>query len=169
MAALERERATAGANNNRLVQQCRAARSQCEADLAATLDEVFQTDVTPEAIVLTVPGDVLFDFDTHTIRADAEEALRLAGLYIDQHPRSDIVIEGHTDSIGASDYNLALSQRRARAVAAWLTENAGVSGERLATLGLGESEPVAPETDANGTDDPAARQRNRRVEILIQK
>jgi len=88
LAALERERATAGANNNRLVQQCRAARSQCEADLAATLDEVFQTDVTPEAIVLTVPGDVLFDFDTHTIRADAEEALRLAGLYIDQHPRS---------------------------------------------------------------------------------
>jgi OOP family OmpA-OmpF porin len=71
-------------------------------------------------------------------------------------------VEGHTDSIASDDYNQALSERRARAVAKWL-DDYGIDGSRLTAKGYGESKPVAE------NDTAAGRQKNRRVEVVIAK
>jgi outer membrane protein OmpA-like peptidoglycan-associated protein len=71
-------------------------------------------------------------------------------------PFATALIEGHTDSIGTEAYNLALSDRRAKAVFDYLTSR-GVSPDRLKSKGFGESQPVAPNDTAEG------RQLNRRV------
>ena len=70
-------------------------------------------------------------------------------------------IEGHTDSTGPEEYNQGLSERRANAIAAYLTDNKGVSANRLKTVGYGESRPVADNATREG------RQRNRRVIAVI--
>ena len=70
------------------------------------------------------------------------------------------MIEGHTDNTGSADYNQALSQRRANAVADVLMNN-GVPAARLRTIGRGEDEPLASTLSATG------RAQNRRVEIVI--
>ncbi|HSE52217.1 MAG TPA: OmpA family protein, partial [Gemmatimonadales bacterium] len=72
----------------------------------------------------------------------------------------DLLILGHTDQLGSAPYNQELSERRAGAAATYLAGQ-GVSGLRMATRGLGETEPVAP----NETE--AGRQANRRVEVSI--
>lgn len=71
-------------------------------------------------------------------------------------------IEGHTDAIASDAYNQALSERRARSVSAWLTAR-GIPAARLTTRGVGEAKPVADNRTAEG------RQRNRRVEVVIER
>lgn len=122
---------------------------------------------TDRGTVISLPGDVLFDFDKSDIRADAEPVLaRLASL-IEKLPQAPVAIEGHTDSKGADGYNQDLSERRANAVKAYLVGGFGVGDERLRTRGHGEKRPVAPNSNADGSDNPAGRQLNRRVEVII--
>jgi outer membrane protein OmpA-like peptidoglycan-associated protein len=78
-----------------------------------------------------------------------------------------VTIEGHTDDKGPVDYNQRLSERRAAAVQRWLAGNGGLKGVAMKTRGWGATKPVAPNTRPDGSDDPAGRQRNRRVEIVI--
>ena len=117
--------------------------------------------------VYTLPADVLFDFDKADIRPDADEALRQTAASLAQRaPGARLLIRGHTDAKGDDAYNVELSERRARAVQAWLAEEADVDTGRTAIQGFGESAPVAANTKPDGADDPAGRQRNRRVEIV---
>jgi len=117
---------------------------------------------------IELPGDILFDFDKWTIRKDAEETLSKVGEVISayQHP---VIITGHTDSKGSESYNLELSKKRAESVKKWLVDQAGIDSKRIETMGKGESEPVAPNTNPDGSDNPEGRQKNRRVEIRIRK
>jgi OmpA-OmpF porin, OOP family len=106
---------------------------------------------------------VLFDFDQDTLRPEAGPVLdkvaeALAGLGV------PLQVNGHTDARGEASYNLDLSQRRAQAVADALAAR-GVD-TALTVKGFGETRPVAPNT-IDGKDDPAGRQRNRRVEIVV--
>lgn len=78
-------------------------------------------------------------------------------------------IEGHTDSKGSDSYSQEQSERRALAVKDWLVRQAGSTPARLTARGLGETRPVAPNTRPDGSDDPAGRQRNRRVEVVLRK
>jgi outer membrane protein OmpA-like peptidoglycan-associated protein len=77
-----------------------------------------------------------------------------------------IAIEGHTDSIGGADYNMTLSENRARAVRDWLAAH-GFIPAASAIKGYGKTRPIAPNTTPDGKDDPQGRQKNRRVEIVI--
>jgi outer membrane protein OmpA-like peptidoglycan-associated protein len=115
---------------------------------------------------LSVAADVLFAFDQSTLTPDAEETLVVLGPKIQEAGVHPIVIEGHTDSIGADQYNQALSERRATTVKDWLVARQIVPAA-AGTKGYGESRPVAPNTKPDGSDDPAGRQRNRRVEVVI--
>lgn len=117
---------------------------------------------------IELPGDILFDFDKWTIRKDAEETLSKVGEVISvyQHP---VIIIGHTDSKGSESYNLELSKKRAESVKQWLIDQAGIDSKRIETMGKGESEPVASNTNPDGSDNPEGRQKNRRVEIRIRK
>ncbi|WP_419897470.1 OmpA family protein [Roseomonas sp. USHLN139] len=123
-------------------------------------------EATGDSIRIALPGDVLFDFDRSEIRADARPVLAQLAEVLRAYARSPVEIQGHTDSRGSDAYNQALSERRAASVQAWL-QRQGVAAARLRTIGHGESRPVAPNQQADGRDDPAGRQRNRRVEFII--
>lgn len=113
-----------------------------------------------EGIQVTFASGLLFDFDSDVLREPARANLRNLAGSVNQYPDSDLLIAGHTDSVGTAAYNQALSQRRADAAAAFLRQE-GVSSSRLLTRGLGESEPKQD----NGTED--GRSANRRVEVAI--
>lgn len=119
--------------------------------------------------IYNLPSDILFDFDKSDIRPSAEEALTQISASIAQRgaPNAQIKISGHTDAVGNDDYNLALSDRRAEAVAQWLVENVNIDASRLTTQGVGEAQPIAANTQPDGSDNPAGRQQNRRVEIIV--
>jgi outer membrane protein OmpA-like peptidoglycan-associated protein len=113
-----------------------------------------------EGIQVTFASGLLFDFDSDRIRSEAGTNLRNLASSLDKYPNTDLLIVGHTDSVGSDSYNLSLSERRAAAAAAYLAAQ-NVSRARLRTVGRGETEPVA----TNDTD--AGRGQNRRVEVAI--
>jgi outer membrane protein OmpA-like peptidoglycan-associated protein len=134
---------------------------------AAPIEHVAVTE-TETQVMIEVSGDVLFDFDSADIRAEAVPALASVAEVINRFPETGVLIGGHTDSIGADSYNLRLSEQRAESVKAWLAAH-GVDGARLRTQGFGMARPVAPNTHADGSDNPEGRQKNRRVEITVQR
>jgi OmpA-OmpF porin, OOP family len=110
-------------------------------------------------ILLTLTG-VNFKFDSSEIEPNSEEILNQAVAALNNAAAVGVRIEGHTDSTGPDAYNLQLSQRRAAAVQAYLVLH-GIPAERLSTEGKGESQPVEPNTTAEG------RFQNRRVEFHV--
>ena len=104
---------------------------------------------------------VNFDYISDKIRAESRPTLDKVADLLSKHPDWRFVVEGHTDDVGGAAFNQTLSEKRAAAVMVYLT-NAGVSADRLNSLGLGFSKPVAP----NETE--AGRAQNRRVELLRQ-
>lgn len=136
-------------------------------DLAAELRSAGLAVTTTEAgLRVAIPENVLFEFDSASLRPDAAARLRVVAAGAQKVADLPVRIEGHTDSKGGDAYNQRLSEARAAAVRAWLQE-AGVAPARLSAQGLGARRPVAPNTTPDGRDDPAGRQRNRRVEIVI--
>jgi len=109
--------------------------------------------------VLTLE-DVLFDFEEATLRSEAYSAIRQTANYLRENPDRRAVIEGHTDHVGDTGYNVWLSNLRAESVRDALV-SAGIDAARIDTGGLGEARPVA------SNDTPAGRQANRRVEIVF--
>jgi outer membrane protein OmpA-like peptidoglycan-associated protein len=118
-------------------------------------------------IHIALASDVLFDFDKAELKPEAIPSLEKLAIVLKSQPQSRCAIDGYSDSVGNDAYNQKLSQRRADAVKNWLAAN-GVSTQ-MATRGLGAANPVAPNKLPNGADNPAGRQKNRRVEITIQK
>lgn len=137
--------------------------------IVATVQEVRQAmkDLgareTDLEVRVDLPADVLFDFDSADVRSDAAQALAHLATVIRAYPGGRVQIEGHTDAKGNDAYNQRLSERRAASVKSWLTEREVIPADQLATRGAGESRPVADNTTEAG------RQRNRRVEVVIQK
>lgn len=116
---------------------------------------------------LNVGADALFAFNQSTLNPDAEKTLSLLGPMIRKAGKHPIHIDGHTDAIGSDDYNQGLSERRARAVRNWLVAHHYVAPD-TPIQGFGKRRPVAPNTKPDGADDPLGRQKNRRVEIVIE-
>lgn len=123
--------------------------------------------VTGQEITIELDADVLFDFNKYDLRPQATATLEKVSVAVQGYPKAPVVIEGHTDSVGTDSYNLKLSEQRADSVKTWLVKNGGVTSTRISTKGLGETKPVAPNTNADGSDNPGGRQENRRVEIKI--
>lgn len=124
---------------------------------------------TPEPVieVLTLSADTNFDFDKATLRPEGKQTLeRLAAGLRRADTVQSILVVGHTDSIGTEAYNQGLSERRAAAVEEYLVQ-LGVNPDLIATRGMGESQPIAPNT-VNGRDNPEGRAQNRRVEITVE-
>ena len=124
-------------------------------------------DGCPVPVSIDLKG-VNFDFDKSTLRPDAVAILSEAAQILSRYPELKVEVAGHTDSKGTDAYNQALSERRARAVYDYLTSN-GVDASRLAgPNGYGESRPIAPNTNEDGSDNPEGRARNRRTELNVQ-
>ncbi|MCA9816401.1 MAG: OmpA family protein [Candidatus Obscuribacterales bacterium] len=115
---------------------------------------------------LSIFGDTLFDFDKYDLTDRAEETLNALGPMLHDMKRKSVEVEGHTDSIGTDEYNQELSLKRARAVSEWLVSH-GFLDSGATIKGYGESRPVAANTYSDGSDNAAGRQKNRRVEIVI--
>jgi len=138
-------------------------------EIQANLKEL-RAKVTETEIRIELSGDVLFDFDKHTLRKDALASLEKLGQVVKGYGgKGKITVEGFTDAKGKDAYNLKLSARRAESVKEWLVFNAGVPAARIAARGLGKANPVAANTRPDGSDNPDGRQKNRRVEIVIKK
>ena len=113
-----------------------------------------------EGITVTFASGLLYDFDSDVIRAESATNLRNMASSLGKYPNTDLLIVGHTDAVGTSQYNQTLSERRAAAAGNYLTGQ-GVNSARLRAVGRGETEPIA----ANDTE--RGRQLNRRVEVAI--
>ncbi|HEX4025321.1 MAG TPA: OmpA family protein [Steroidobacteraceae bacterium] len=122
--------------------------------------EALQAKQTSQGMVLTLSGSPMFATGSDTLEPGAIQSLQNVARLMQQHPMMKIRVEGFTDNRGSDEYNDALSQRRAQAVANALESN-GIDPSRLAAIGRGKSLPVA----SNGT--AAGRQQNRRVELLF--
>ena len=139
-------------------------RRQREAELdrmQQALSRIVETERTPMGMVMNLGEDsFLFDFDKSSIRAENREILsRIAGVLLASHGYR-LYIYGHTDDVGAADYNRELSDRRARAVRNYLV-HAGVPDAVVEAKGLGESSPSVQGRSR------FAREKNRRVEIGV--
>ncbi len=136
-------------------------------DLSNAMTEL-AADETKTEIEVNLSADVLFDFDKFNIKPEVNVALEKVALIIAKKRKGNVIITGHTDSKGSDGYNQVLSQRRADSVRDWLMQKGAVSGDVLLTLGMGESEPVAANANADGSDNPEGRKLNRRVGIVIE-
>ena len=119
-------------------------------------------------ISVALSSDILFDFDKADIKPTAETELTKLGLIIREKRTGDVTIIGHTDAKGSDNYNMGLSDRRADSVKNWLVKYAQINAEVITTEGLGETQPIAPNVKADGSDDIDGRTKNRRVDVIIQ-
>lgn len=119
-----------------------------------------QAEKTDRGMVMTL-GDVLFETGKADLMPGAMNTINRLAQFMRQYSDKKLQIEGHTDSIGSASFNLRLSEDRANAVRTALLAE-GVSNSRMETIGFGMGRPVATNATAEG------RQRNRRVEIVIQ-
>jgi outer membrane protein OmpA-like peptidoglycan-associated protein len=141
-----------------------AARAESEkadmrAQLLAQLNSILQTNDSARGLIVNM-SDVLFDTGSFTLKPGAREKLaKVSGILL-AHPGLTMQIEGHTDSVGGDAFNVKLSEQRADSVKDFLGEQ-GVSLSSITAQGFGKAEPVATNDTAEG------RQRNRRVEIVV--
>lgn len=135
-------------------EQARAEARRLEKELSD-----LQAKRTERGLVLTL-GDVLFDTGSAELKVGALRSLENLVAFLQENPNRNVLVEGHTDSVGNEAYNQRLSQQRAESVKMALIHR-GVSPGRIIATGYGESYPVA----SNSTE--AGKQRNRRVEVII--
>jgi outer membrane protein OmpA-like peptidoglycan-associated protein len=142
----------------------RARREEAEkraAEAAAALAKFASVKQESRGMVITLSGNVLFETNKAKLFPNAELKLNdVAKALTQQDPDSRIIIEGHADSQGDEQHNLALSQERAEAVRTYLITQ-GIAADRVVATGYGETRPIADNTKAEG------RANNRRVEIVV--
>jgi len=111
-------------------------------------------------LTVSLPGNGLFASDRADLDPGMHATLDTLGAVMQKFDKTIVEIAGHSDSAGTAEHNQELSARRAAAVASYL-QGRGVARTRVATVGLGESRPVASNATAEG------RARNRRVELTL--
>ena len=123
---------------------------------------------TNRGVVVNLP-DVLFEFNKSDLTSGARAKVRDIAEVLEGGRVRDrqVSIEGHTDSKGSEEYNQRLSERRAESVASSL-DREGVSQSRMHARGFGKKYPIAPNQNSDGSDNPAGRAKNRRVEVIIE-
>jgi len=132
-----------------------------EAELRAELEGTGVSVVRDgDNITLSMPGNVTFATNSSDLSPAFFDVLNSVGKVLAEYEQTVVEVAGHTDSTGSDAYNQGLSDRRANSVSGYLSGQ-GVIDQRLITLGMGESRPVAD----NGSE--AGRQANRRVEITM--
>ena len=115
--------------------------------------------------VITLEDSVLFDFGSSDLRSEASTTLTNLATVLKDSKAPKVQIQGHTDSVSDDASNQTLSEQRAKAVTEALTSN-GVTAS-IESVGYGETKPVAPNENSDGSDNPAGRRLNRRVEVFV--
>jgi OOP family OmpA-OmpF porin len=154
---------------------CRTDPSYCPKPVVAT-EPVPEPVPEPAPVVVPPPAPVAmpviiekgrqtlnveFDFDKSTIKKGYYDDIDSLVKVMKEYPDLNVVIEGHTDSVGTDAYNKKLSQRRAESVKKYMVEKGGIDANRLKAQGFGEEKPIASNKTKEG------RQQNRRVEAAV--
>ncbi len=126
-------------------------------DLAGTGAEVNRDG---DSLLVSFPANVTFGVDSSAIRPGFYRTLDDVSGTLNRYPQSYLDVVGHTDSTGSEAYNQSLSERRAGSVSNYFRSR-GVEPARIASYGMGETQPIASNADSYG------RQQNRRVELRI--
>lgn len=125
----------------------------------ALVDETGCYRILEDAASITL--DVEFDFDSAQSRAEHNVEVKQVAEFMRQHPLTMVTFEGHTDSLGSSDYNQRLSEKRATTIANILVQEFQIETSRVTFIGYGEEKPIASNANETG------RQNNRRVVVVI--
>ena len=160
-AALEQQHAAEAETEKARLAAAQAEKEKTDlrAQLLSQLNSILQTRDTARGLIVNMT-DVLFDTGSYTLKPGAREMLaKISGIVL-AHPGLNLQIEGHTDSVGSDDFNQQLSERRADSVRDFLAQQ-GVPASSITARGFGKTQPVAT------NDSPEGRQRNRRVEIVV--
>lgn len=115
--------------------------------------------------VITLENSVLFDFGSSDLRGEASTTLTNLATVLKDSKAPKVQIQGHTDSVSDDAFNQKLSEQRAQAVSSALKAD-GVAAD-LESVGYGETKPVAPNENPDGSDNPGGRRLNRRVEVFV--
>lgn len=109
-----------------------------------------------------IDEDVHFDFDSAFLTPEAQEILKRKAQWLLAHPEAHVIVQGHTDERGTVEYNLALGDRRARAVKNFLVD-LGVPEQKISTISYGEERPIDP------SHNETAWAKNRRAQFVLEK
>lgn len=134
-----------------------------------TMRQEMQAQQSAQSLSMNLSGDLLFDYDKAALKPAAEEALKKVAVVLSQFPESKVTVEGFTDAKGGPVVNLQLSRERASTVTEWLVKNGGVNAANITASGRGEENPIAPNKNPDGSDNPTGRALNRRVSIIVAK
>lgn len=111
--------------------------------------------------------NIYYEFDKANLTLESKRRITKTVLFImKEYPQIVVEIGSHTDSKGSDNYNIKLSQRRAESVVNYLIDN-GIAKERLRAKGYGETRPIAPNENEDGSDNPEGRAKNRRTEFRV--
>ncbi|RWY49289.1 OmpA family protein [Mucilaginibacter gilvus] len=137
--------------------------------LKLSTDTLYSPQICLQRFIVKKPitlSNILYDYNKADLRAESKTALDGLIDILKDNPTLKVELAAHTDSVGTVSANLSLSQQRAQACVDYITAN-GIDKNRIYAKGYGESSPIAPNSLANGTDNPAGRQLNRRTEFTI--
>lgn len=141
--------------------EAQAAKEQAEERVQELEQELanLRTKQTSRGMVVTLDS-VLFEFNEATLKPGSQREISRLAAALKEHPNRDLIVEGHTDSVGSDTYNQRLSWQRAEAVKQALVRG-GIDPSRITARGYGEAYPVA------SNETVAGRQQNRRVEVVV--
>jgi outer membrane protein OmpA-like peptidoglycan-associated protein len=144
-------------------QQARMDAEKRADDAQARLAEVAKLKEEARGLVITLSGSVVFASNQASILPAAQARLnQVSEALLSTNSLRNLVVEGHTDSIGSEAYNMQLSQRRADSVRSYLISR-GYPADKIEASGIGEIRPIASNSN------PEGRSNNRRVEIIVQR
>ena len=143
------------------LERARQQQQQTEEALKKTLSQLGQVREEARGLILTLPGNIYFDVNRSEIKPSMRDRLTEVARALATVPDRHVLVEGHTDSDGSSEYNLKLSRLRAESVRSILIAG-GVAPERIESQGYGKTRPVASNVTATGKAE------NRRVEVVVQ-
>lgn len=145
--------------------------------LSYSYDQLAQKDILFSEEICLIPfevdkpivlKDVLYEFNKADLTEDSKEKLDHLFTIMEDNPNIEIELSAHTDNIGTAEYNLDLSNRRAKSCVDYLVER-GISASRMTSKGYGFTMPVAPNQLPDGKDNPEGRALNRRTEFKVTK
>jgi OOP family OmpA-OmpF porin len=136
-------------------------------DRDGVLNDLDKCPNTPRGVLVNEQGcsrltPVFFEFDRYNLQAKYHSNLDIVVSTLKTNPTFKIQIQGHTDNIGTPEYNMSLSEKRAREVK-WYVVNKGIDASRMTTIGYGATKNTA------SNDTPDGRAQNRRAEIIVLK